>query len=151
MTNVRSIKQPDGGGEHFCAYPCHMEWTPDEIRNRRLARGYRSQRALAHALGVSLKAVTNWETGVGEPSAANIRKLDEILGSTPNTDVSLSEATDSQLLAEISNRFARSAPRDRHELPPALQQDGRWMTEDAPTTQHLHKSGDAGHTDERMA
>ncbi|HEY9354643.1 MAG TPA: helix-turn-helix transcriptional regulator [Nocardioides sp.] len=105
-----------------------MDWTPEEIRRRRLAKGYRSQRALATELGVSLKAVTNWETGVGEPSAANIRRLDEVLGTTVTSAVPLSEATDSQLLAEIANRLSRSAT-PHGDLPEPLKHDGRWPAE----------------------
>lgn len=128
LQSVESGGDTGGISEQSCAYPVRVDWTPEEIRRRRLAKGYRSQRALATELGVSLKAVTNWETGVGEPSAANIRRLDELLGTTVTTAVPLSEATDSQLLAEIANRMARSAG-PCGDLPEPLKHDGRWPVE----------------------
>lgn len=37
--------------------------TPNELKTTRLRLGFRSRRALAEALGVSIRAVDSWEQG----------------------------------------------------------------------------------------
>jgi transcriptional regulator with XRE-family HTH domain len=91
-----------------------VEWTPDEIRQRRNERGL-SQEDLAEALQVSRRAITNWETGAAEPRGKSIRGLDRVLGDATAPEVSLRDASLMQLLAEIATRFAEAerAPGER--------------------------------------
>lgn len=101
--------------EHICAYSVRVDWTPDEIRQRRNERGL-SQEDLAEALQVSRRAITNWETGAAEPRGKSIRGLDRVLGdATTAPEVSLRDASLMQLLAEIATRFAEAerAPGER--------------------------------------
>jgi transcriptional regulator with XRE-family HTH domain len=90
-----------------------VDWTPDEIRRRRAARGW-SQRELAEALAaaqngrtVAVRVITDWELGKSAPSARNVDALDRVLGdqsATPGT--TLRDATVTELLAELHRRFA---------------------------------------------
>ena len=43
-----------------------------------------SQEELAEKVGVSRQAVSKWENGTAQPEMANVAKLCEILGVTPN-------------------------------------------------------------------
>jgi transcriptional regulator with XRE-family HTH domain len=83
-----------------------VEWTPQEIKSRRIARGW-DQNQLAAELGVSRRAITNWETGNAEPRGENRRRLDTILGDTPQPEVSLQGASDAQFIAEMARRLAQ--------------------------------------------
>ena len=49
------------------------------IRDRREARG-ESQMQLAAAIGVTSKEVTDWETGIAEPTISRLRALTEHFG-----------------------------------------------------------------------
>src|SRR4051812_44349581 len=84
LSNVTGTRQvnyahPPPRSEHFCAYSVAVEWTPQEIKNRRLAKGW-DQDQLARELGVSRRAITNWETGAADPRGKNRRALDTVLG-----------------------------------------------------------------------
>lgn len=92
--------------EHISAYCGPVEWTPREIKNRRVAKDWDQDR-LAKALGVSRRAITNWETGKAEPRGENRRRLDAVLGDTPQPDISLQGATDAQFVAEMARRLAQ--------------------------------------------
>lgn len=85
-----------------------VDWTPTEIKNRRAAKGW-DQTQLAAELGVSRRAITNWETGQADPRGENRRRLDAVLGDTPQPDISLQGATDAQFVAEMARRLARPA------------------------------------------
>lgn len=54
----------------------------EKIRAYRERKGL-SQKALAEALGVDQSAVSNWERGLSEPTAFNIRRLADLLGVKP--------------------------------------------------------------------
>lgn len=99
-----------------------MEWSRTEIKRRRETLGL-SQQELADAVGVSRRAVTNWETGVAEPRGKSLRRLDQILGDRANGyDPRRSEMTIMELLGELASRIAqleaRSQGRPRPNLPP---------------------------------
>lgn len=108
VTGIRQVNYAHlgGRGEHICAYPVAVEWTPQEIKSRRIARGW-DQNQLAAELGVSRRAITNWETGNAEPRGENRRRLDTILGDTPQPEVSLQGASDAQFIAEMARRLAQ--------------------------------------------
>lgn len=105
-----------------------MEWTPQEIKNRRLAKGWDQDR-LASELGVSRRAITNWETDKAEPRGENRRRLDAVLGDTPQPDISLQGASDAQFIAEMARRLAlRGAP-------PGLPEGDLWWPRTHPQDQ----------------
>lgn len=54
----------------------------EKIREYRERRGM-TQKELAEALGVDQSAVSNWERGISEPTAFNIRRISDILGVSP--------------------------------------------------------------------
>ena len=53
-----------------------------KIRECRERKGL-SQKELADALGIDQSAVSNWERGLSEPTAFNIRRLADLLGVKP--------------------------------------------------------------------
>jgi len=99
-----TISHPPPQHEHKCAYSSAVTWPPGEIRRRRNAKGW-SQDDLAEALGVSRRAVTNWETGVARPSGANLDALDQALGDAPLPEPTLRGATDLEFAAELLRRL----------------------------------------------
>lgn len=113
------------GDERICAYPVPVDWTGQEIKNRRLARGW-DQARLAAELGVSRRAVTNWENGHAEPRGENRRRLDAVLGDAAQQDVTLQGATDAQFIAELARRLARTA------TPPGLPEEDLWWPRSQP-------------------
>jgi transcriptional regulator with XRE-family HTH domain len=124
---------PPGRNEHFCAYPVRVEWTPEEIRRRRDARGL-SQQDLADALQVSRRAITNWETGAAEPRGKSLRGLDRVLGDTTTPETSLRDATVLELLAELAGRYAAlEAATHRGDQPAGEPRRYTWYKDDAPT------------------
>ncbi|MGD9749694.1 MAG: helix-turn-helix transcriptional regulator [Acidimicrobiia bacterium] len=85
-----------------------MQWTPEEIRRRRLAHGYTSQKALADALGLSRRAVINWESGTAEPRGSSRRALERVLGGDPDDsdeDRVLRRVSAGRLWAELQTRY----------------------------------------------
>jgi transcriptional regulator with XRE-family HTH domain len=95
---------------HKCAYSSAVHWTPQEIRRRRNAKGW-SQSEAAAAVGVSRRAITNWETGVARPSGSNVEALDRALGDAPVAEPTLRGATDLEFAAEVMRRLGlRSTP-----------------------------------------
>ena len=62
----------------------------DSIKKFREAAGL-SQEHLARKLSVSRVTVANWETGVNEPSAGNIKKLAKALGVTTDELLGMEE------------------------------------------------------------
>lgn len=61
------------------------QWTGDEIKQARTKRGL-TQRALADLLGVSVTAVSQWETNRTQPTWYHARDMKEILlGAGPMT------------------------------------------------------------------
>ena len=53
-----------------------------KIREYREKQGL-SQKELAEALGIDQSAVSNWERGISEPTAFNIRRLADLFGVSP--------------------------------------------------------------------
>jgi transcriptional regulator with XRE-family HTH domain len=127
-TKQISYDHPPPGREHICAYSIAVEWTPQEIKNRRLAKGWDQDR-LATELGVSRRAITNWETGSADPRGKNRRRLDDVLGDTPQPETSLQNATDAQFIAELARRLALRAQ------PPQLPGDDLWWPRTHPQGQ----------------
>jgi len=91
-----------------------MRWTPEGIREARDARGL-TQQQLADALGASLKAVNNWETGSSEISRRFARELTRYVESTTetkpddaDTGPSLRTATTTQFAAEFLRRLSEA-------------------------------------------
>lgn len=95
---------PDRWDAHKSAYSSAVHWTPEEIRQRRNAKGW-SQSEAAAAVGVSRRAITNWETGVARPSGSNIEALDRALGDAPIAEPTLRGATDWEFAAEVLRRL----------------------------------------------
>ena len=116
------------GHAHICAYSVAVEWTPQEIKSRRAAKGW-DQNQLAAELGVSRRAITNWETGQAEPRGENRRRLDAILGDTPQPDISLQGATDAQFIAEMARRLAIRGN------PPGVPEEDLWWPRSSPQAQ----------------
>lgn len=54
----------------------------DKIRELREAKGM-TQKELADALGINQSAVARWETGENEPTAFNVRRIADVLGTSP--------------------------------------------------------------------
>jgi transcriptional regulator with XRE-family HTH domain len=135
---------PERHVEHFCAYAVRVEWTRAELKRRRGAKGL-SQQELADALGVSRRAVTNWETGRAEPSGRYLQALDRVLGASNETnDVALASATNMDLLAELARRFAA------YETTRAPDQgigDWRWSKEDSPFARRRREAGEPDTTE----
>lgn len=116
--------------EHICAYPARVEWTPEEIVRRRIAHGYNSQESLARALGLSRRAVTNWETGKAIPRGSSLRELERVLGGDPNSsdeDRALRRVSDGHLWAELQRRYYNALERAD-------------QTADEPFDEHPHDS-----------
>lgn len=113
------------GREHICAYSVAVEWTPQEIKTRRIARGL-DQAQLAEALGISRRALTNWENGHAEPRGENRRRLDTVLGDAQQPDVSLQGASDAQFIAEMARRLSLRSQ------PPRLPEDDLWWPRTHP-------------------
>ena len=138
-TKAVSGMPPTQADAHICAYSARVDWTPEEIRRRRDAKGY-SQEELGQRLGehlgkpVSRRAITNWEAGSATPHGRNLRALDLVLGDEPDAkDPPISQASFMDLIAEITRRYARAAtPRGEtpQELPLVRY---TWSTEDAPS------------------
>jgi transcriptional regulator with XRE-family HTH domain len=127
-TRALSYAHPPGSRAHICAYAVAVEWTPQEIKNRRAAKGW-DQHRLAAELGVSRRAITNWETGQAEPRGENRRRLDAALGDTPQPDISLQGATDAQFVAELARRLAIRGN------PPGVPEQDLWWPRSNPQAQ----------------
>lgn len=143
---------PPRSSEHICAYPSGVQWTPEEIKRRRQARGW-SQQQLAEALGLSRRAVTNWETGNTEPRGANLRALERELGDHDDDEnVSLRDATDAQFLAEVARRVARGARKDQPPIrtvtagPPERIRWPKTITPSAKRAREEHQGGGETHS-----
>lgn len=76
--------------------------TADELRDARNRAGYTSQAALAEALGVSERTVTNWEADGGRVSTRAEAKVRTLLWPAPGP---LSSYSNYELLAEIGRRL----------------------------------------------
>ena len=76
--------------------------TAEELRDARNRAGYTSQAALAKALGVSERTVTNWEAEGGHVSARSEAKVRALLWPAPGP---LSSYSDYELLSEIGRRL----------------------------------------------
>jgi transcriptional regulator with XRE-family HTH domain len=64
---------------HSCGMSIHQR-----IKQKRLERGYKSQQALAEAVGVVWQTVQQWEDEDGTaPNRNRIKKVAEVLGTTP--------------------------------------------------------------------
>jgi transcriptional regulator with XRE-family HTH domain len=126
-----------------------VEWTPEEIRRRRDARGL-SQQDLADALQVSRRAITNWETGAAEPRGKSLRGLDRVLGDTTTPETSLRDATVLELLAELAGRYATlEAVTHRSDQPAPADVPRRytWYKDDAPTARRTTDPDSSEETD----
>jgi transcriptional regulator with XRE-family HTH domain len=123
---------------HICAYSVAVEWTPKEIKNRRLAKGW-DQDQLAAELGVSRRAITNWETNKAEPRGENRRRLDAVLGDAPQPDVTLQGASDAEFVAEMARRLAFRGQ------PASLPTEDLWWPRTHPQAQE--PPGDPDETD----
>jgi len=121
-----------------------MDWTPEEIRRRRDARGLSQDelgRRLAEHLGlnkpISRRAIVNWENGTSVPHGRNLRALDHVLGAqTSADDPPLSRASYMDLLAELARRYARATGSNNQPRPST---GNRYVvyTEDVPSPDHL--------------
>lgn len=130
---------------HFCAYSVRVQWTPAEIKKRRLAKGL-NQDELAAALGLSRRAITNWETGTAEPRGSSLRALERELGDDRAPQVTLRDATVMELLAEIASRFARL---EAANIPPTATdapERVKWYTPETPTAA---RRGDADQPEQK--
>lgn len=105
------IDHPDRWRAHKCAYSSAVHWPPKEIRERRRGLGM-LQAELAAVLGVSRRAVTNWETGKARPSGANLDALDAVLGAAPIPEPTLTGASDMQLAGEFLRRLGLRSAQD---------------------------------------
>ena len=76
--------------------------TAEELRDARNRAGYTSQAALAKALGVAERTVTNWEAEGGHVSARAEAKVRALLWPAPGP---LSSYSDYELLSEIGRRL----------------------------------------------
>lgn len=85
--------------------------TAHELREARIRAGYSSQLALAQALGVSERTVTNWEADGGHVSSRSEGKVRELLWPAPGP---LSSYSNYELLSELGRRLDRasSEPQD---------------------------------------
>lgn len=89
---------------HIPAYSARVSWTPEQIRRQRLLRGWGQDEA-AEALGVSRRSIQTWEAGLSRPQGRNADALDRVFGQPP-TGVTLSEATDAEVMVEQARRLA---------------------------------------------
>lgn len=123
---------PPGSREHICAYAGPVQWTRSEIKRRREAKGL-SQEQLAQAIGVSRRAITNWETGQAEPRGRNLRGLERMLGDEPVPDVLLRDATDLQFVAEMLRRLSAVATGTPSDQGDVSKDDLFWLESEGPT------------------
>lgn len=140
-----TVVDPTRSSEHFSAYSAHMQWTPAEIKRRREAAGFTSQTQLADALGVSRRAVTNWETGKADPRGTHLRALERILGDAPAPEVTLSEATDVELIAEFARRLSRTTRSDQapnRTVTDAATERISWPKSATPSARRAKESGE---------
>jgi DNA-binding transcriptional regulator YiaG len=140
-----TVVDPPRSSEHFCAYPAHVHWTPAEIRRRREAAGFTSQTQLADALGVSRRAVTNWETGKAEPRGSHLRGLERLLGDAPAPEVTLSDASDVELIAEFARRLSRTTRSDQplnRTVTEAASERISWPKSAAPSARRARETGE---------
>jgi DNA-binding XRE family transcriptional regulator len=79
--------------------------TADELRDARNRAGYTSQAALAEALGVSERTVTNWEAEGGHVSTRAEAKVRMLLWPAPGP---LSSYSNYELLSELGRRLDRT-------------------------------------------
>lgn len=122
-----------------------MQWTPAEIRRRREAAGFTSQTQLADALGVSRRAVTNWETGKADPRGSHLRALERILGDAPAPEVTLADASDVELIAEFARRLSRNTRSDQapnRTVTEAANERISWPKSAAPTARRAKEAGE---------
>lgn len=73
-----------------------------------------NQQELADLVGVSRRAVTNWETAVAEPRGSNLRSLEAVLATKPDEsdddeDAVLRRIDDGKFWAEATRRFFRGS------------------------------------------
>lgn len=105
---------------HLLRYRRAVRWTADKIRERREDLGL-TQAELAKRLGVSLRTITAWEAGHARPQRPS--KLDAVLGAPDQkAKERLAEMTDSELVAQITERIAelsRRLPQVQREDVPA--------------------------------
>ena len=136
-----TINDPPTGDPHICAYSARVEWTSEKIRRRRREHGL-SQEQLADLLGVSRSAVQQWETDKRTPGGASRRDLQRVLGDNPtHRDATLAEATDLQLLAELTRRLAARHADDNGV---ALSADPlRWDEDDRPVNRRRASQQDS--------
>lgn len=135
--------------EHFCAYSVRVQWTPAEIKKRRIARGL-TQQELADALDRSRSIVTDWEAGTKEPGARSIRALENVLGDKRDAATLLAQATFMETIAHLASLHAvlqGEAQELAEELQRQRRPDGpaeryRWRTEDAPTARQGKEPGE---------
>lgn len=76
--------------------------TAEQLRDARLRSGYTSQAALAEALGVSERTVTNWEAEGAHVSTRAEAKVRALLWPAPGP---LSSYSDYELLSELGRRL----------------------------------------------
>lgn len=140
-------------GEHICAYPRRVQWTPQEIRTRRAAKGLDQSQLgelLAQELGedkpISRRAITNWENGHAVPRGKYLNALDKILGDdTASETTTLSNASFMQLLAELAKRYSAiaSASGHPHEPDPSIG-NWAWRKADSPSARRQAAEQDPG-------
>lgn len=80
--------------------------TADELRDARNRAGFTSQAALAAALGVSERTVTNWEAEGGQVSSRSEATVRALLWPAPGP---LSTYSSYELLSELGRRLDRIA------------------------------------------
>ena len=134
------IDPPNTRGAHKCAYSSAVNWTPGEIRRRRNAKGW-SQDDLAKVIGVSRRAITNWETTTARPSGANIEALDQALGDAPLSEPTLRGASDAEFIAEFARRLSLRADGSANGGGEAVvlpAEDLAWPRRTRKTRNHLH-------------
>ena len=107
--------------------------TADQLRDARNRAGYTSQAALAKALGVSERTVTNWEAEGGHVSARSEAKVRALLWPAPGP---LSSYSSYELLSELGRRLDAAA---------ALRDDSE--TRDNLTSATNSAEGDTGHAE----
>lgn len=128
---------------HIGAYPAWVTWTPDEIVAERDARNM-TQAEMAKAIGVSVRALSNWETGKVEPRGINRRKLQDFLNNTTATPTAepklLHLASAAELAMEIYNRLTRAEGEIRAAPPARLVDNPRVVRGPAAAPPRTDKS-----------